>query len=449
MSGQIEILTIGDELLRGELVDTNSAWLAGRLGELGLSVTRLQSVGDPLDAIVDQLKRIARRCGALMVSGGLGPTDDDRTAAAVAEACGVSLELAPEELERIKRRFERAGLTFTANNEKQAWLPAGARVLKNRSGTAPGFAVELDGCLVCCMPGVPRELKGIFDEQVEPLLSARFSTTPAQLRRLKIFGLAEAQVDHRVGDLLATVAREVDPGKQSSASLHYRATFPEIHVTVVVRSADPALAQRHADVLSADLRRRIGDAHVFAEGDTSFSDAIVAALAERSASVSIAESCTGGLAGELLTRAAGSSAVFKTSVVAYDDRIKTELLGVPREVLDEHGAVSRPCVERMAEGVRRLAGTTHAVAISGIAGPGGGSDDKPVGTVHFAVTGPAGVRHLQRVFPYDRRRTRLLSAYVALWLVQGAVSDNGGAEGDDPLRGRWRPPADEKRGSER
>jgi nicotinamide-nucleotide amidase len=433
---QIEILTVGDELLRGEVIDTNSAWLGERIGELGLCVARATSVGDGREALVSQVRECASRSDALIVSGGLGPTDDDRTTAAVAEVAGVSLEKDEAELEGIRARLASVGLTFTENNAKQAHFPCGATVLPNPWGTAPGFTLAIGRCRVICLPGPPRELHAIFHASVAPMLSRELGGRPAVTRRFKAFGLAEAQVDQR----LAGLSSAVEAG-DCSLTVHYRATFPEIHVLVVIAPRGEGASAERLEAVAAEVetevRARLGHS-VFAKGDETFSDALVRELRRGRATLALAESCTGGMAGELITRAPGSSEVFLLSAVTYSNEAKERVLGVPAELLAEHGAVSQACVEAMAKGARSLVGATYGVAISGIAGPGGGTDDKPVGTVHFALDGPRGTRHLHRVFGYDRHRVRVVSAHVAHWLVYRDLTIGASASAE-PLGGRWAP----------
>ncbi|MCA9664468.1 MAG: CinA family nicotinamide mononucleotide deamidase-related protein [Myxococcales bacterium] len=428
-----EVLTIGDELLRGELVDSNSAWLAGRLGELGLPASRFSTASDELGDIVEQLRSAAGRCSALMVSGGLGPTEDDRTAQAVAQAAGVELELHEAQLEAIKARFAAVSLPFTDNNAKQAWLPHGALVLDNDIGTAPGFSVKIGGCRVFCMPGVPRELMRMFDRHVASVLESELGGQRPELRRVKVFGLAEAQVDH----MLRGLGDGID-GRGCTVTIHYRATFPEIHASVVVRGGEGGAAGEVADAYAEAMAERLAG-NVFArDAATSFADALVATLREHGATVAFAESCTGGRTGDLITNAAGSSDVFLGSLVTYSNSAKEQLLGVPSEVLQRDGAVSQRCVEAMARGARERFGSDYAVAISGVAGPGGGSAEKPVGTVHFALAGPDGLmRHVHRVFRYgERDRVKQVSAYVAAWLVYRALTAPGA---DDVIGKRWAP----------
>jgi nicotinamide-nucleotide amidase len=422
-----EILTVGDELLRGDLNDTNSTWLAARLFGMGIPVRRIVSLGDDLEPLSGAIEQAIHRGGLVVITGGLGPTDDDRTTCAVARAAKVPLELSNTTLETLRARFASAGYPFTPNNEKQARFPRGAMEIKNSRGTAPGFLLRVGDARVVCLPGVPSEMKAMFDDGVVPLL-AQDEAHPAAVRVVRTFGVGESQIDHRLQGLLEAI--DADP---SEVSLHYRTSFPENQVLLVVRGvADPgATLERFEE----EVRRRLSP-YVFGVGDVSFSDAVVGALKEAGAKVALAESCTGGLAGDLVTRASGSSSVFELGVVTYSNACKHRMLGVPEEVLEQYGAVSSQCVEAMARGVRDLAKSTYGVAISGVAGPTGGTPEKPVGTVWFGLAHPDGVSHLVRRFPWvhDRQRIKQASAHVALYLVLAHLRD-----GTDPFEGRWEP----------
>jgi nicotinamide-nucleotide amidase len=453
MIATAEILATGDELLRGDVVDTNAAWLAVRCKELGLSLSRVVAVGDATSSIVTAVREAAQRCTVLLVSGGLGPTDDDRTSAAVAAAAGVDLVRNEDALRAIMERFARFGYTFTPNNAKQADLPRGAELLPNHQGTAPGFALQLGVCRVYCMPGVPHELKAMFDDAVAPRLARDLALQPALIRTLNIFGVGESQIDHLLAHLLPDQGCRAsfadDPASAAAlqrceVSIHYRASFPETKVVLVVRPATGCTVDEAGELLArleAEARRRIGR-FVFSTDDATLASAVVAALRQAGATLALAESCTGGQVGDLITSAPGSSEVFHLGVVSYHNAIKERVLGVPAEVLQTVGAVSRECVEAMALGARRLAGATYGVAVSGVAGPGGGSPEKPVGTVHFALATPRGVRHLKRLFPFDRDRVKRISAHVALYLVLDELRSGGDG---DPLDGRWTGPSAKER----
>jgi nicotinamide-nucleotide amidase len=418
-----QILTIGDELLRGDLVDTNAAWLAARLGQEGLEVVRIVSVGDGREAIMEAVRDASASAGTVVTSGGLGPTADDRTTDAVARVVGKPLIRNEAALTALQERFAAIGRQPTPNNEKQAFFPEDAVPLPNRWGTAPGFRLAIDGAMVYCLPGVPRELKGIFDESIAPHLRERVGCRPAVIRTLKIFGLGESEIDHRLSGLLQAVdVRGCQP------SLHYRTCFPENHAILVVRPGatrgDEGRAVEVLDALEQGVCSRLGP-HVFARDQETFSTAVVGALKSADATVALAESCSGGSASDLLTAAPGASEVFHLGLVAYADSIKEKLLGVPANLLREHGAVSSACVAQMANSVRALAGATYGLAISGIAGPGGGTEQKQVGTVYFALADSGGVQQLMRQFPFERDRVKTISAYVALWLVYRRLAGGG------------------------
>ena len=409
-----EILTIGDELLRGDVTDTNASWLATRLWRLGLPVVRTSSVGDEAEGLTAALASTMERAQVLILSGGLGPTDDDRTAACVAAAAGVALQTRDEALQELRRRFDRIGIALTPNNAKQANLPAGALLVPNDQGTAPGFALDARGCLTVALPGVPREMKAMFDGHVAPELERRFGARPALSRTLSCFGIGESHIDHRLSGALG----RVDPGS-TKISIHYRTSFPINRVNLVVQPGEETTRQEAEEVLArfeAEVRPPIAP-HVFGTDGQSFADAVVQALTEEDATVALAESCTGGLTGDLITSAAGSSAVFQMGIVAYHNDVKARELGVPEALLEQHGAVSQPVVQAMASGVRERAGATFGGGIAGIAGPGGGTAEKPVGTVHFALAHDGGVEHLQRRFPFGRDRVKSISAHVALAMV--------------------------------
>lgn len=416
-----EIMTIGDELLRGELCDTNASWLAAELHLLGVYVTQITSMSDDLDAIHACFMNACDRTKLLIVTGGLGPTEDDRTVEGLALALGEPLILDESSLEQIKARFAKARFTFTPNNERQAYRPKNAIALANERGTAPGVFVETpSGCVVVCMPGVPHEMKAMFHAEALPRLKPYLGTIHIVRRHWKLFGIGESHLDQ---ELLPIVARY--RARHDGFTIHYRATFPEVHLTAIVRSTENSVSTRDEhtallDEFSHEITPRVAP-YLFSMTDEDFSGAMVRLLRDARATLAIAESCSGGLTANLITDAPGSSDVFKLGVVAYANEAKEQLLGVHAETLQTHGAVSQACVEEMAHAVKRLGGTDYGIAISGIAGPGGGTPDKPVGTVHFAVAGPQGTRHLHRVFNYDRERNKRLSAYVALWLLRKQI----------------------------
>lgn len=407
----IEILTIGDELVEGRLTDTNSSWMSQRLVEAGFVVTRHTSVGDELSEISAALRACAGRAAAVLVSGGLGPTTDDLTAEAAAKAFGRELLLVPFALEHVKRAFQLMGRSMTPNNEKQAWLPAGCGLIENRRGTATGFTIDEGSCRLYFMPGVPKELYGMFQGMVLPDLQERLSPGVVRVSALKLMGLGES----KVGDLLQSLTVE-PPGQ---LTIQYRAAMPEVHVRLCLRgyeawesAGDEVLAS-----LTEEAVRRLGAA-VYTQGDETLAQTIVEGLSARSQTVATAESCTGGLASAELTSVPGSSRAFLGGIVSYANDVKQALLGVPAALLAEHGAVSEPVAAAMAAGVRERLGTTFGLATTGIAGPGGGTEDKPVGTVFIALAGPESITVRKLFFSGDRERIRRYTAFSCLDLLR-------------------------------
>jgi nicotinamide-nucleotide amidase len=409
---EVEILTIGDEILLGQIVNTNQSWLAARLHALGFPVRWMTTCSDHPEDLAAAVRTAAARAGLVFATGGLGPTDDDRTVAVVAELCGGGVVRDPVALARVRERYAAVGATPTPNNLRQAEVPAGATVLGNRVGLAPGFAVALPGgAHGFFFPGVPRELKAIFADEVVPRLEAlRPPGFARDTRTYRIVGLRESVIDHRLQGL-----RDEVPGA-AGVAIHYRTVFPENHVTVVVDAADAAAAAALLERLDGPLRARLGR-HLYAVGDETFPAAVGRVLRAHGATLALAESCTGGLIGHLLTEVPGSSDYFLLGAVTYSDAAKRELLGVQAATLAAHGAVSEATVREMAAGARQRAGATLGLAVSGIAGPGGGTAEKPVGTVHAAVAGPQGTRVRRFLFPFGRDMVKHAAAFAALELV--------------------------------
>jgi nicotinamide-nucleotide amidase len=408
----VEILTIGDEILLGQIVNTNSSWLAARLHALGYSTRWMTTCSDRPEDIVRALQTAGKRADVVIVTGGLGPTDDDRTVEAVTAVCGVGRVRDPVALARLEARYAATGAVPTPNNLRQAEVPVGATVLANSVGLAPGFALDLPGgALGLFFPGVPRELKAIFEEEAQPRLAQLRPTGDARVARtFRILGLRESVIDHQLQGL----ATEGPGGAR--AEVHYRTAFPENHVTIVVDAADAAAAGAFLAKLDAEVRGRLGS-HVYGIDDDSLPAAVGRVLRQHAATLALAESCTGGLIGHLVTEVAGSSDYFLMGAVTYSNAAKQQLLGVRAETLAAHGAVSEATVREMAEGVRQRAGTTLGVATSGIAGPGGGTAEKPVGTVWAAVAGTNGTRARRFLFPFGRDMVKHAAAFAALELA--------------------------------
>jgi len=408
-----EILTIGDELLRGEIVDSNKSFLSDRLLSLDIETHFHASVRDDPPAMIDAFLRAAERSDVVLVSGGLGPTRDDLTSEVLAKCFGLAHELDEAALETIRAFFRGVGREMTENNASQARFPAGSEVLPNPIGTAPGFALEQGGAVFFCMPGVPRELTRMMDEQVLPRLARRAgggAKAAVRARLLRTFGMGESTLDAELADIAAS----------GDVSLGFRTSFPDNYLRPLARAASEAEAEAKLDEVCAAIRARLGPL-VYGEGDDSMEIVVGRLLTEQGRSIAVAESCTGGLIAERITDVPGSSGYFLGGIVAYANSAKQHLLGVPAEVLEAHGAVSDACARAMAEGVRKRFGADIGVATTGISGPGGGSDDKPVGLVHVALARDGATHAEHFVFPLDRTRHRQLTAQVALDWVRRSL----------------------------
>ena len=428
-----EILTIGDEILRGEIVDSNKAFLSERLLDYDVDCCFQTSVKDVPEDMTDAFRRAVSRSDIVLVSGGLGPTRDDLTAEVLAETFGRELVLDEAALEVIREFFQRVGHDMAENNAKQAWFPRDAEVLANPIGTAPGCALALGpedtgagNAVVFCMPGVPRELKLMMDEQVLPWLvryqagtrsqrsgSGVGSTRESLVVRatvLRTFGVGESSLDDELKDF----------ARGDDVELGFRTSFPDNALRLLARAATAEEAEAKVQEMTRQIVERLGPI-VYSESDEAMEVVVGGLLAGQGKTLAVAESCTGGLVGEKLTRVAGSSAYFLGGVIAYSNEAKTSLLGVPEELLAQHGAVSNEVARAMAEGVRERFGADLAVSTTGISGPDGGTDAKPVGLVSIGIAWEGGSHTDSFVFPLDRERHRQISAQVGLDWVRRSL----------------------------
>lgn len=422
---RVEILTIGDELCRGEIVDTNSSYLAGRLWDLDLTTRWMTSCNDEEADIASAMGLAVSRADLVICSGGLGPTEDDLTVDVLARLVGAPPVIDEPARARMAERFGRL-LTggrqtpaeisqLTEIQLRQVRVPGGARVHGNPVGLAPCFEVELRGVPVICLPGVPREIYGIWDAALGPRLGElreRAGIVERVARRLyRAFGRGESQISQACRGLVDGV-----PG----ASIHYQVKFPETLVKLVVRDADQAAADARLAALDAGLRSRLAGV-LYGTGEESLVERVPRRLIEAGVRIATAESCTGGLLGELLTRRPGVSGVYAGGAIVYANAEKVRQLGVRQETLDVHGAVSEETVREMARGARERFGVDMAVAISGVAGPDGGTPDKPVGTVWIAIDDGGEVRTKKLGWPGARDQIRLLSTWWGLHLLDEAL----------------------------
>ncbi len=407
---QIELVTIGDELLLGFTIDTNSAHLAKELAALGIQVIRRTSVGDDAAQITSAVTDALGRTGAVITTGGLGPTSDDITKPAIAAIFGRGIELRDDLLESLRKRWKARGLPgdLPNSNRSQAEIPTGAEILTNRYGTAPGLWLEdQDKRWVAMLPGVPREMRGILAEELLPRLKAKAGGTGVvRSLTLRTNGLPESTLAEMIAEPASGLG---------DIRLAFLPGFDGVDLRLTVRAAD-AVADSRLRAAAMKLRAPI-ERYVYGEGDTDFAAVVLEECRSRKLRIAVAESCTGGLLGVRLTDIPGSSDVFVGGVIAYDNTVKTAELGVDEREIAQFGAVSESTATAMARGAARKFGTEVAVGITGIAGPGGGSEDKPVGLVWIAVEGP-GPRVKSFVFGGDRTEIRHRAAQAALAMIR-------------------------------
>ncbi|MEX1298577.1 MAG: CinA family nicotinamide mononucleotide deamidase-related protein [Desulfotignum sp.] len=407
-----EILSTGDEVLLGDLVDTNSAFLCDRLKQMGIRVSQITVKGDDVAAVCATVEAISLRATLCLVSGGLGPTQDDITAMACAKAMGESLVLNSTALASMKTYFDRRGFELTPDNEKQAWLPASATVLENTHGTAPGFAFQLNQCWFFCMPGVPSEMKQMMETCVVPQIQTIQGTrTRLFIKRFTVFGLHES----KVGVLLASFNDQFP-----EIRLGFRASFPTIEVKLVCDAGkDEKATQSVLERAGLWVGQQLGS-KVVSDTGLSLQAEVGKLLAQQGQTLAVAESCTGGLISHLITQVPGSSQYFLLSAVTYANSAKIDVLGVKTDTLETFGAVHETTALEMAAGAKRVAGSDWAVSTTGVAGPGGGPTSKKVGTVCIGVAGPGGVA-VSRKFEFrfdDRDKNKKIFAAMALELLR-------------------------------
>jgi nicotinamide-nucleotide amidase len=408
---QAEILATGDEIRTGALVDSNSAHIAGLLEQNGIEVTRHHAVGDDLTTLIAILREIGGRADVAVVTGGLGPTQDDLSSEAAAQAAGVELMLDPRALQDIEAFFGRRGRPMSDSNRKQAYFPQGARCLYNALGTAPGFAMAIGRCTFYFLPGVPTEMKAMLEEQVIPsLLSAMGAGRQFRLIRVvSTFGLPESVVGERVAGVESAF-----PG----VKLGLRATFPEIQVKFYLNTADQTIGEQTLNNAVQWAVARL-QPNVFSTQERTLAAEVGEMLRQQGATLALAESCTGGLVADWLTNTPGSSDYFLFSAVVYANASKMSVLGVSEETLASRGAVDEETAVQMAQGARRIAGATYGLATSGIAGPSGGSPEKPVGTICIGLATPTESTSRRLVLSFGQRgMNKRLFAMLALDLLR-------------------------------
>jgi nicotinamide-nucleotide amidase len=403
-----EIIAVGSELLTPDRQDTNSLFLTEELNKLGIEVLRKTIVGDNRELLAEAFHDALNRVPVVIASGGLGPTEDDLTRETVAELLGRKLRRNDAVARAIEARFRSFKRDMPAVNLRQAMVPEGAEVLQNPRGTAPGLWLEDNGRMIALLPGPPKELKPLFLEQVFPRLQRRVSGVRMFQRELRVTGLGESHVEERIRPIYTRYA---------DVNTTILAAPGEIQIHLRAWTDDAAHADATLDEIVRGFELALGD-RIFAHSDTSLEEVVAEILTTDHATISAAESCTGGLLAERLTRIPGSSNYFLGGVVCYSNELKTAWADVPPEIIRAKGAVSSEVAIALAEGIRRRVGSTLGVGITGIAGPSGGSDEKPVGTVHIALAHQGGVKQRIVHLPGDREMIRLYATQIALDMVR-------------------------------
>ena len=407
---QVQLLLTGNEILAGDVIDSNSAMIASELKSLGLEVSRRVAVKDDLELLTAEIINQSKLADILIINGGLGPTVDDMTAQALAQAASLPLVIQPQALNELSAWCDLRGYELNQANKKQAILPQGCDIIHNRTGSACGFHLVLNGCAIYTTPGVPSELKIMLSEQILPTISQHFEiTNTTDVSRFQVFGIGESTIQQLVSKELSDWPEDIELG--------FRASMPliEMKLTTHTESAHAIKAK-----WQQKLQFLLG-CHVIGSGQTNLAQALVNALSEQGKSVTFAESCTGGLMSSLLTRVAGCSEVFSAGFVTYSNSIKSKIIGVSEQTIAQHGAVSEQVVSAMARGALKQSGADYVVAVSGIAGPGGGSESKPVGTVWLAWGSADCINTVGLLIAMPRERFQYYVAAVGLDLIRRDV----------------------------
>lgn len=398
----MQLMLTGDELMSGDTVDSNSALIARELSGLGLTPSRRVTLGDDRKALAKEIEALCADADVLILNGGLGPTIDDLTAAVLADVAGSGLSEHPDALQHLEQWCKKRGLMLNAANRKQAMLPSGCTLIPNPVGSAVGFSLIVNNCLVMCTPGVPSELRAMLPIMIERLRDRFGITLQKDVLRLQTFGLGESTAQQLVVDHHPDWPREV--------VLSFRAGAPQLEIKLsVTRTEDLPLRDRCHQWLVA----LFGD-HIIGEGDTRIAEAVLGLARESGVTISCAESCTGGMIASMLTQIAGASDVFPGGFVTYSNALKHSVLGVQESTLESQGAVSEATVREMVAGALNASGADLAVAVSGIAGPGGGSDEKPVGTVWLAWGDRERIDTVCLCWPVERVLFQTMVAAAAL-----------------------------------
>ncbi|MFT5592988.1 MAG: nicotinamide-nucleotide amidase [Oceanicoccus sp.] len=403
----IHLLLTGDEIMSGDIIDSNSAMIADHLVTLGLRPRKKVTVGDLLEDLINEMEQLSQQANVLIVNGGLGPTEDDKTAEALAQVINSPLCEHPTAIAQIEIWCKKLNYPMNDANKKQGILPKDVGILENTNGSAPGFYCEHNSCLMFFTPGVPSELNAMMTHSILPMLEKRFTNIePHTTKRLQVFGIGESSLQLKLRKHIPDWPHDIDMG--------FRAAYPQVEVKLTAHSKQ---AEEKIDGLTQKIKQVL-NGHVIGEGDIQLPENLVQLLTDKQQTITTVESCTGGLIASKITSVAGSSTVFGAGFVTYSNEMKTAMVDVSESTLEEYGAVSEEVVIEMAQGALNKSGSDWAVAVSGIAGPGGGTDDKPVGTVWVAWGNHSEIKTVKLFFPFSRARFQEYVASAGLDLIR-------------------------------
>ncbi|MGV8057639.1 MAG: competence/damage-inducible protein A [Smithellaceae bacterium] len=415
---KIAVLAIGNELMSGRIADTNSSFIAREANLQGWRVEAMMAVEDNFDSITQRLNYLLPLTDVIICTGGLGPTADDITTEAIARSFDLPLYTDENVLNRIKEMFAKRHLAWIENNTKQAMFPQGAEVIANPLGTAAGFALHVSGKWIFVIPGVPREAQKMFPEGVIPILRREFPQNEQYIAKqtIKTFGLSEAAVDKNLADIDFAAL---------GVNIGFYPVFPENHLVLVSRQTTLKAAREQLKLACDEVTARL-NRYIFTYGEETLEEIVAGILKEKKLTIAVAESCTGGLITSRLTDVAGSSEYLERAAVTYSNAAKVSMLGVPGEIIEQHGAVSEETARLMAEGVRKMAGTALGLSSTGIAGPNGGSDAKPVGTVYLALSDGDKTVCRRHIYRWERQWNKMVFSQAALLLLKDYLQGKQG-----------------------
>ena len=401
-----EIINIGTELLLGDVTDTNSTYIASRLTELGFDINYLSTVGDNFQRIIKTIKKALKRSDIVITTGGLGPTTDDLTREAVASATGCSLEINKKLVQLIKDYFQSKNTSFTENNFRQAYLPRGAQPIMNRRGTAPGILLKLNNKTIICLPGVPREMKSMFKKQVFPYLTQN-SGYIIKSKTLNFLGIGESALETKLKNII---------DEQTNPTLALLASPGEVKLRITAKTRTKKEAYQLIEYTEKKVRQ-LTEKYIYATDDCSLEKLVGKLLKDKQLTVAIVESCTGGLIGDYLTSIPGSSSYFLGGIIAYSNQIKEKQLGVSPDTIADYGAVSKHTAREMACGIKKKFKSDIGLAVTGIAGPGGGTPQKPVGLVYLALAAKDYLNDYQLNLKGSRKNNKIMSCRYSLYYL--------------------------------